>query len=63
GFEVIFILVGAGIFFILGLFLILTYPKSSLTELLASMPMNVQTSNPGIGTIESPVNPSEEESD
>ncbi len=59
GFEVIFILVGAGIFFILGLYLILTYPKSSLAELLSSMPMNVQAPNPEIGVGDVSDSPSE----
>lgn len=36
--DIILILVGAGIFFILGLYLILTYPKSSIAELMASLP-------------------------
>ena len=44
----IFILAGAGIFFMLGLYMILTYPKSKLAELLASMSMKVQTGDPGI---------------
>lgn len=59
GFEVIFILVGAGIFFILGLYLILTYPKSSLAELLSSMPMNMQAPNPQIGVSDVSDSPSE----
>lgn len=37
GAEVIIILVFAGIFFIIGLYLILTYPKSSLAELFPMM--------------------------
>ncbi len=37
GVDVIFILVGAGILFILGLYMILSYPKSSLSELLSTM--------------------------
>ncbi|UCE36146.1 MAG: hypothetical protein JSW00_11405 [Thermoplasmata archaeon] len=41
GIDVIILLVVAGILFILGLYLILTYPKSSLSELLASLPMQV----------------------
>jgi len=50
GIEIVIILLGAGILFILGLFMILTYPKSSLAELLTSMPLNVQTSNPETDT-------------
>jgi hypothetical protein len=38
GIGTIVLLVVAGIFFILGLFLTLTYPSSSLSELLTSMP-------------------------
>ncbi len=41
GFEVLILLVTAGIFFILGLYLTLTYPSSSLTKFLASMSMNM----------------------
>jgi hypothetical protein len=41
GFEVLLLLVTAGIFFILGLYLTLTYPSSSLTKLLTSMSMNM----------------------
>jgi hypothetical protein len=41
GFEVLVLLVTAGIFFILGLYLTLTYPSSSLTKFLASMSMNL----------------------
>jgi hypothetical protein len=41
GFEVLMLLVSAGIFFILGLYLTLTYPSSSLTKLLASMSLNM----------------------
>ena len=41
GFEVLMLLVTAGIFFILGLYLTLTYPSSSLTKFLASMSMNL----------------------
>lgn len=41
GLDVILILVGAGIFFILGLYLILTYPKSSLADIMALLPKNV----------------------
>lgn len=37
GVEVISILIGAGILFILGLYLILTYPKSSLIDVFASL--------------------------
>lgn len=37
GLEVLLLLVAAGIFFILGLYLTLTYPSSSLTKLLTSM--------------------------
>jgi hypothetical protein len=37
GFEIIMLIVGAGIFFILGLYMILTYPKSSLVDVFASV--------------------------
>ncbi len=36
GFDIMLILVCAGLFFILGLYLILTYPKSSLADVFAS---------------------------
>jgi hypothetical protein len=41
GLDVILILVGAGILFILGLYLILTYPKSSFSDIMALLPKNV----------------------
>jgi hypothetical protein len=41
GFSSLALLIIAGVFFILGLYLTLTYPSSSLSELLTSMPMNV----------------------
>jgi hypothetical protein len=41
GFTSLALLIVAGVFFILGLYLTLTYPSSSLSELLTSMPMNV----------------------
>lgn len=40
GFSSLALLIVAGVFFILGLYLTLTYPSSSLSELLTSMPMN-----------------------
>jgi hypothetical protein len=43
GLEVIALLAVAAVFFIIGLFLTLTYPSSSLTKLLTSMPMNVES--------------------
>lgn len=43
GFEIILLLVGAGIFFILGLYMILTYPKSSLVDVFTSMTQTQQT--------------------
>ena len=63
GIEVVIILLGAGILFILGLFMILTYPKSSLAELLTSMPLNVQTSNPEIETSEDSQSPLEQDNE
>jgi hypothetical protein len=50
GVDVILILVGAGILFILGLYLILSYPKSSLSELLSTMATTRPTTDSGIGT-------------
>jgi hypothetical protein len=41
GFEVLLLLMAAGVFFILGLYLTLTYPSSSLTRLLTSMSLNM----------------------
>jgi hypothetical protein len=41
GFEVLLLMIVAGVFFIFGLFLTLTYPSSSLSKLLTSMPMTV----------------------
>jgi hypothetical protein len=38
GIDAVVILACAGIFFIMGLYMILTYPKSSLNEVLASRP-------------------------
>jgi len=38
GADIILLLIGAGIFFILGLYLIITYPKSSLVDVFASLP-------------------------
>ncbi|UCE75417.1 MAG: hypothetical protein JSV56_06875 [Methanomassiliicoccales archaeon] len=46
GFEVLILLLLAGVFFVFGLFLTLTYPSSSLAELLVSMPMNVPPPDP-----------------
>lgn len=43
GFEIILLLVSAGVLFILGLYLILTYPKSSLVDVFASMTQTQQT--------------------
>jgi hypothetical protein len=43
GFEIILLLVSAGVLFILGLYLILTYPKSSLVDVFASMTQAQQT--------------------
>ncbi len=63
GIEVVIILVGAGILFILGLFMIITYPKSSIAELLTSMPLNVQASNPEIETSEDPQSPLDMDND
>jgi predicted RNA-binding Zn-ribbon protein involved in translation (DUF1610 family) len=45
GFEVLLLLVVAGVFFILGLYLTLTYPSSSLSKLLTSMAMNIDYDN------------------
>ncbi|UCG68416.1 MAG: zinc ribbon domain-containing protein [Thermoplasmata archaeon] len=52
GFDVILILVGAGIFFILGLYLILTYPKSSLADVMALLPKNVPARDSEVGSSE-----------
>ena len=41
GFEVLLLMIIAGVFFIFGLYLTLTYPSSSLSKLLTAMPMNV----------------------
>ncbi len=51
GLDVILILLGAGILFILGLFLVLTYPSSSLSEIVSLEPANPQPTgyNPGQG--------------
>jgi hypothetical protein len=49
GVDVILILVGAGILFILGLYMILTYPKSSLSELLTTMTATRPTTDSGTG--------------
>jgi hypothetical protein len=48
GVDVILILVGAGILFILGLYMILSYPKSSLSELLSTMATTRPTTDSGI---------------
>jgi hypothetical protein len=50
GVDVILILVGAGILFILGLYMILSYPKSSLSELLSTMATARPTTDSGIGS-------------
>lgn len=50
GVDVILILVGAGILFILGLYMILTYPKSSLSELLSTMATTRPTTDSGTGS-------------
>jgi hypothetical protein len=55
GVDVILILVGAGILFILGLYMILSYPKSSLSELLSTMATTRPTPDSGMGS-----NPSSE---
>jgi hypothetical protein len=44
--EVLLILVGAGIFFVLGLYLILTYPKSSLIDVFGSLTSSEQMDEP-----------------
>ncbi len=44
--EVLLILVGAGIFFILGLYLIMTYPKSSLIDVFGSLTHSEQIEKP-----------------
>lgn len=46
GFSSFALLIIAGVFFILGLYLTLTYPSSSLSELLTSMPLNVPSKKP-----------------
>lgn len=63
GIEVVIILLGAGILFILGLFMIITYPKSSLAELLTSMPLNVQANNPEIETSDDSASPLEQDNE
>jgi hypothetical protein len=54
GLEVIVLLAVAAIFFIIGLFLTMTYPSSSLTKLLTSMPMQARGREPG-STLEDPL--------
>lgn len=49
GVDVVLILVGAGILFILGLYMILTYPKSSLSELLSTMATTRAATDSGTG--------------
>ena len=44
--EVLLILVGAGIFFVLGLYYIMTYPKSSLIDVFGSLRSSEQTDKP-----------------
>ncbi len=46
GFEVLLLMIVAGVFFILGLYLTLTYPSSSLSKLLTSMPMDIRSNDP-----------------
>lgn len=54
GVDVVVILVGAGILFIIGLFLILTYPQSSIEELIASLSSNPLTGNPEMENLGNP---------